>query len=47
MVQRGYSLALEDEEVLPLSEGSLTYNNIMFDDDFDIWDVKRRSYEMI
>lgn len=46
MLQRGYSLTLEDEGVLLLWEGSLTYNFIMFDDDFDMWDVKSWSYEM-
>ena len=46
MVQRGYSLTLEDEEVLPLWEGSLTNSSIMFYDDFGMWNVKRWSYEM-
>ena len=45
MVQRGYSLALEDQEVLPLWKESPIYSSIMVDD-FDIWHVKEWSYEM-
>ena len=45
MVQRGYSLALEDQEVLPLWEESPIYSSIMTDD-FDMWYVKGWSYEM-
>ena len=33
MVQRGYSLTLENEEVLPPWRGSLTYSSIIFDDE--------------
>ena len=45
MVQRGYSLALEDQEVLPLWKGSPIYSNIMVDE-FDIFHVKEWSHEM-
>ena len=46
MVQRGYSLALEDQEVLPFWKESPICNNIMVDD-FDIGHVKEWSYEII
>ena len=46
MVQRGYSLALEDQKVLPLWKELPIYNSIMIDD-FDMWYVKGWSYEMI
>ena len=39
MVQRGYSLALEDQEVLPLWKESPIYSSIMVDD-FDSRHVK-------
>ena len=39
MVQRGYSLTLEDQEVLPLWNGSPIYSSIMIDG-FDMWYVK-------
>ena len=45
MVQRGYSLALEDQEVLPLGKESPIYSRIMIDG-FDLWGVKGWSYEM-
>ena len=45
MVQRGYFLTLEDQEVLPLWKESPIYRNIMVDD-FGIWHVKEWSYEM-
>ena len=45
MVQRGYSLALEDQEVLPLWEESPINSSIMVDE-FGIWHVKEWSYEM-
>ena len=45
MVKRGYSLALEDQEVLPLWKKFPIYSSIMVDD-FGIWHVKEWSYEM-
>ena len=45
MVQRGYSLALEDQEVLPLWKEPPICRNIMVCE-FGIGHVKERSYEM-
>ena len=45
MVQGGYSLALEDQEILPLWKESPIYSSIMIDG-FDMWDVKGWSYEV-
>ena len=45
MVQRGYFLALEDQEVLPLWKESPIYSSIMIDG-FGMWYVQGWSYEM-
>ena len=45
MVQRGYSLALDDQDVLPLWEGLLMCSSIM-GDVFDKEHVKEWSYEL-
>ena len=45
MVQRGYSIELEDQEVLPHRKDSPICSSIMVDD-FGIWHVKEWSYEM-
>ena len=45
MVKRGYSLALDDLEVLPLWEELLMYSSI-FRDIFNNEHVKERSYEL-
>ena len=46
MVQRGYSLTLEDQEVLPHRKESHICSSIMAHE-FSIWNVKEWSYEMI
>ena len=46
MVQRGYSLALDDLEVLPLWKELLVCSNIM-EDVFDKDHVKEMSYELV
>ena len=45
MVQRGYSLALEHEDVLSLWKEYPIYNSIM-NVGFDMWEVQGWSYEM-